>query len=81
MTATGSNRFVDDTAASNLLAPGAQQDELFKLGSVLNGLESGALRMRKRVYDLAAAVRSGRYAVNAAELSRRIVHECMASAA
>lgn len=78
--ATGSNRFADQTAAPSLLAPCAQQDELCKLGSVLNGLEGGAVRMRTRVYELAAAVRSGRYVIDAAELSRRIVRECVASA-
>lgn len=80
MTATGSKRFADETAASAVLAPSAQQDQLFKLGSVLNGLEGGAVRMRTRVYELAAAVRSGKYTVDARELSRRIVLECVASA-
>lgn len=80
MTVTGSKRFADRTAASTLLAPSAQPEELCKLGSVLNGLEGGAIRMRKRVYELAAAVHSGNYRVDARELSRRIVRECVASA-
>lgn len=80
MSATGSNHFAQQTAASALAASSAQQDELFKLGSLLNGLEGGALRMRKRVYELAAAVRGGHYAVDAKELSRRIVRECGAGA-
>lgn len=80
MTASGSNRFTRDTAAHALAASSTQQDELFKLGSVLNGLEGGAMRMRKRVYELAAAVRAGKYAVDAKELSRRIVRECAAGA-
>jgi anti-sigma28 factor (negative regulator of flagellin synthesis) len=80
MTATHSDRSMHQTAALNLHAQSAQQDELFKLGSVLNGLEHGALRMRQKVYDLTAAVRSGSYGIDALELSRRLVRECVASA-
>jgi hypothetical protein len=80
MTASGSNPLTRETATSTLAASCAQQDELWKLGSVLNGLEGGAIRMRKRVYELAAAVRAGKYAVDAKELSRCIVRECGAGA-
>jgi anti-sigma28 factor (negative regulator of flagellin synthesis) len=68
-------------AASTLLVQSAQQDQLCKLGSVLNGLENGALRMRRRVYELGAAVRSGSYVVDSLELSRRIIRELAAARA
>jgi|GEM_PF-6856059 anti-sigma28 factor (negative regulator of flagellin synthesis) len=65
------------TVTANLFAQKALQDELVKLGSVLNGLETGARQMRQKVCDLATRVRSGNYTIDALELSRRIVQECL----
>jgi anti-sigma28 factor (negative regulator of flagellin synthesis) len=75
--ATSSKRLMRGTVAANLFAQRALQDELVKLGSVLNGLETGARQMRQKVRDLAARVRSGNYKIDALELSRRIVQESL----
>lgn len=53
--------------------------QLSRLSSVLNGLESGASLMRRHVQQAMGAVRSGTYAVDALQLSRRIVGEALGS--
>ena len=53
--------------------------QLTKLSSVLNGLESGAVRIRQHIEDAMRAVRSGTYRVDAVQLSRRIVGEALRS--
>jgi len=74
---TSSKRFMREAAAANLFAQRALQDELVKLGSVLNGLEMGARQMRQKVCDLTLRVRSGNYTIDALALSRRMVQECL----
>ncbi|MBV8819015.1 MAG: hypothetical protein JO022_11710 [Acidobacteriaceae bacterium] len=53
--------------------------QLSKLSSVLNGLEGGAVLMRRHILDAMRAVRSGTYQVDAVKLSRRIVGEALGS--
>jgi hypothetical protein len=67
-------RSTPDRARAPENSDGAQ---LSKLGSVLNGLENGAARMRSHVQHAIAAVRSGTYRVDALQLSRLIVGEAM----
>ncbi len=51
--------------------------QLFKLGSVLNGLETGASAMHKQILHVMAAVRSGTYYVDPVQLSRRIIGDSL----
>ena len=53
----------------------AETFQLTRLSSILNGLESGATAMRRHAQEARRAVRSGTYAVDAVQLSRRIVGE------
>jgi hypothetical protein len=65
--------------------PGAPENsdgaQLSKLSSVLNGLDSGAARIRSHIQQAMEAVRSGGYEVDALKLSRRIVGEAMGASA
>jgi hypothetical protein len=54
--------------------------QLSRLSSVLNGLENGAMVMRRHVVQAMRAVRSGTYYVDPLKLSKRIVGEAMGSA-
>jgi hypothetical protein len=55
--------------------------QLSMLGSVLNGLETGASAMRGKLLDLRGLVREGTYRVDPAILSRRIVNDSLAGRA
>ncbi len=54
--------------------------QLTRLSSVLNGLENGATAMRRHAQEAMRAVRSGTYAVDPVQLSRRIVGEALGPA-
>lgn len=60
--------------------PRNEAAQLSRLSSVLNGLEGGACRMRRHVEEAMEAVRSGRYTVDALQLSKRIVGEALGTA-
>ena len=68
--------FSTDTATHN-----AETFQLTRLSSVLNGLENGATAMRRHAREAMLAVRSGTYAVDAAQLSRRIIGETLGGGA
>lgn len=51
--------------------------QLSRLGSVLNGLEHGAGRMRRHWQKAMNAVREGTYRVDPLQLSRRIIGEAL----
>lgn len=55
----------------------AETFQLTRLSSVLNGLENGASAMRLHAQEAMRAVRSGTYAIDPVQLSRRIVGETL----
>jgi anti-sigma28 factor (negative regulator of flagellin synthesis) len=79
-----SNSKASATAQMSNQRPRVQENadgaQLSRLSSVLNGLESGAARMRGQVQQAMGAVRSGSYQVDALKLSRRIVGEALGPA-
>jgi hypothetical protein len=71
-------------ASSPAVTPVKSSDDgaqLSMLGSVLNGLETGATAMRGKLLGLRETVRSGSYQVNPALLSSRIVDDSLAGRA
>jgi anti-sigma28 factor (negative regulator of flagellin synthesis) len=79
-----SNSKASATAQMSNQRPRVQENadgaQLSRLSSVLNGLESGAVRMCGQVQQAMRAVRSGTYQVDALKLSRRIVGEALGPA-
>jgi anti-sigma28 factor (negative regulator of flagellin synthesis) len=65
--------------SANDNAEAADGTQLSKLGSVLNGLEHGASRMRRKAQELMHSVRSGTYEIDPLQLSRRIIGDTLAS--
>ena len=51
--------------------------QLFQLGAVLNGLETGAGKIHRRIGQVMAAVKSGTYEIDPVQLSRRIVGDTL----
>jgi len=51
--------------------------QLFRLGAVLNGLETGATAMHKRLVQVMSAVQSGTYKIDPIQLSRRIIGDTL----
>lgn len=74
---TSSNSSKQGPSSSSEPGDGAQ---LSRLSSVLNGLESGAMVMRRHVLQAMGAVRGGTYRVDPVQLSKRIVGEAMGPA-
>ncbi|MBV8810732.1 MAG: hypothetical protein JO033_18855 [Acidobacteriaceae bacterium] len=65
----------DKTAsAASPISAGLQ---LTRLSSVINGLELGASKMRAKAAYLMTAVASGNYRVDASQVSRRIIVDCL----
>jgi hypothetical protein len=56
-----------------------QSTQLWKLNSILNGLDHGANACIRNAKEAATAVRSGTYSVQSIQLSRRIIGECLVS--
>jgi len=57
--------------------PAHDSTQLFKLSSVLNGLEGGAQMMQRQLQEAVRAVADGTYRVDTIILSRRIVGEAL----
>jgi hypothetical protein len=74
---TSSSSSKQGASSSSELGDGAQ---LSRLSSVLNGLENGAMVMRRHVLQAMKAVRGGTYRVDPLQLSKRIVGEALGSA-
>ncbi len=53
--------------------------QLTRLGSVINGLELGASAMRAKTATLMTAIKSGAYKVDASQVSRHIISDCLGS--
>ena len=72
----------NSTSGSSLLPSADRLDandgvQLFKLSSVLNGLEGGAQLMQRQIQETMNAIQTGKYRVDAIKLSRRIVGEAL----
>ena len=57
----------------------AFRPQLFKLGAVLNGLDTGATAMHKRILQVMTAMHSGTYEIDPLQLSRRIIGDTLRS--
>ncbi|MBV9081202.1 MAG: hypothetical protein JOZ62_00890 [Acidobacteriaceae bacterium] len=79
MTNIGTGSVNPGAAMREGMVPQSEAVQLSKLSSVLNGLEGGAVIIRRHVLDAMRAVRSGTYQVDAVTLSRRIVGEALGS--